>query len=283
MRFKNLTITITLGFLSVVALAGLVMLPITNVICDVQNFGWTEDDGAQAAEYYNMKDIANESWFLIAGVNAKGVSASGSVGLLVKDRYTESQDTLFGNASLKVKRNAYTWYHKYAVYFRCNNKRYRDILQRDYYCGGHREPALADSNIAGEEGFKPFYDFTDEDGNPVPRHTSIALKAKVREATYRKLYGETDTKEYKMTLNVSAGYAFIDNEVMGEIRGQTVRAKSISETLTRERVINEANTSSHSVSLPFEKKAGSSATADVSFNDGEISSGSKTVTYTGIP
>ena len=75
-----------------------------------------------------------------------------------------------------------------------------------------------------------------------------------------------------MTLNVSAGYAFIDNEVMGEIRGQTVRAKSISETLTRERVINEAETSSHSVSVPFEKKAGSSATADVSFNDGEISS-----------
>ena len=94
MRFKNLTITITLGCLSIVALVGLFMMPITNVICDVQNFGWTEDDGAQAAEYYNMKDIANESWFLIAGVNAKGVSASGSVGLLVKDRYTESQDTL---------------------------------------------------------------------------------------------------------------------------------------------------------------------------------------------
>ena len=34
MRFKNLTITLTLTCLSVVALAGLVLLPITNGICD---------------------------------------------------------------------------------------------------------------------------------------------------------------------------------------------------------------------------------------------------------
>ncbi len=39
MRFKNLTITITLGCLSIVALAGLVMLPISNGVCE-----WSGDE-----------------------------------------------------------------------------------------------------------------------------------------------------------------------------------------------------------------------------------------------
>ena len=112
MRFKNLTITITLGVLTIVALAGLGLLPITKVMCDVVDLGWTEYGGGTGANYYAKKDIANESWYLIADVNAKGVSASGGVDLLVKDRYTDSQDTLFGTANLTAKRKAYRWYHK---------------------------------------------------------------------------------------------------------------------------------------------------------------------------
>jgi hypothetical protein len=34
MRFKNLTITLTLTCLSIVALAGLIILPITNGVCE---------------------------------------------------------------------------------------------------------------------------------------------------------------------------------------------------------------------------------------------------------
>ena len=39
MRFKNLTITLTLTCLSIVAITGLVLLPITNGICE-----WTGDE-----------------------------------------------------------------------------------------------------------------------------------------------------------------------------------------------------------------------------------------------
>lgn len=45
MRFKNLTIHVTLGFLSVIALVALALLPITNGICE-----WTGDESSKS--YY---------------------------------------------------------------------------------------------------------------------------------------------------------------------------------------------------------------------------------------
>lgn len=54
MRYKNLTITITLGVLSMVAVAGLVLMPISNGICE-----WTGD--AANKSYSNSSvDIEQE-------------------------------------------------------------------------------------------------------------------------------------------------------------------------------------------------------------------------------
>ncbi len=281
MRFKNLTITLTLMCLSIIALAGLVLLPITNVICEVDEYGWTESNGGIAANYYAKKDVSNESWYLVANVDAKGVSASGSVGILTKDYYTESQDTIMGTAELTAKRGAYIWFHKYLVLFRCNNKGTpHDYLGYDANCMGHVEPVEADSNIAGAEGFKPFYDFTDIDGNPVPRHTNIALKVKVREPKYKILTGRTERTKKSVTSEVGADYQFLKGRVMGTYEDEEVKEWKISEERTRERAINEAETSGHSVSVSPEKKADCDASASVSFGG---ASDSKTVSYIGEP
>ncbi len=244
---------------------------------------WDDYNNGTAANYYNSKEEANESWYLFSQVNAKGVSATGIVGLLVKDRYTESQDTLFGTANLTVKRNAYIWHHWniFLGFKKCNNIRYRDALGYVEYCGGHTEPAEVDSNIPGTEGFKPFYDSTDLEGNPVPRHTTIALKAKVREPTYKILSLRTLTTGHMFTVEVKADHDFVQGRVTTEYSVEAAETKSITAIQKRERVINEAETSSHSVYVEFEKKADCSATADVSFNG--VSSTSKTVTYTGVP
>jgi len=216
-------------------------------------------------------------------LDAKNVSAYGGVGILVKDRYTESQETLFGTVNLAVKVENYTWYHNRFVYaWRCNNRGFYDHLQRVPYCRGHWAPSVASSNIAGIEGFKPFYDFTDEDDNPVPRHTTIALKVKVREPTYRTLTLELVRTGAKFTTEVAAEYHFIKGKVTTEFSIEAAKTHSITRIKTRERVENEAETSGHSVSVEFEEKADSSASGSVSFNSA-ASSGHKEVTYTGQP
>ncbi len=90
MRFKNLTITIALGCLSIVALAALVMLPITSGICE-----WTGDE--QNKSYWNSSvDIEQEAkpndfhnwskdtqmgrgWSISASLNASGTGAYANV------------------------------------------------------------------------------------------------------------------------------------------------------------------------------------------------------------
>ena len=90
MRFKNFTITLTLICLSIVAITGLVFLPITNGICE-----WTGDE--QNKSYYNSSvDIEQEAkpndygnwskdtqmgrgWSLSASLKASGGGASASV------------------------------------------------------------------------------------------------------------------------------------------------------------------------------------------------------------
>ncbi|MDE0087502.1 MAG: hypothetical protein OXU23_17400 [Candidatus Poribacteria bacterium] len=57
MRFKNLTITLTLTCLSVVALAGLTLLPITEGICE-----WSDDNDGHSKSYTNSSvDIEQEA------------------------------------------------------------------------------------------------------------------------------------------------------------------------------------------------------------------------------
>ena len=101
MRFKNLTITLTLTCLSVVALAGLVLLPITNGICD-----WT---GGKSSKSYTEEalDAEEQGWKLSASLSAISNSASGSVSPSIHTvGVFTSEKTYSGTANLRAYRNS---------------------------------------------------------------------------------------------------------------------------------------------------------------------------------
>lgn len=103
MRFKNLTITLTLTCFFIVALAGLVLLPITNVICESDFYGgsWTySNDNTQAS--YNAKHYG-EHWSLSSTIDARGVSVSVSVSPFDIWDWTEP-DRLKGTATVTARR-----------------------------------------------------------------------------------------------------------------------------------------------------------------------------------
>ena len=75
MRFKNLTITLTLTSLSIVALAGLVFLPI-KANCALINKGWTYSNNNTAANFMAFEDTEGASWQIYASVDANAVSAT---------------------------------------------------------------------------------------------------------------------------------------------------------------------------------------------------------------
>lgn len=116
MRFKNLTINVTLGCLSIVALAGLVLFPITNGICEGESefyeSSWTFSNGNTQASY-SAKHYG-EHWSLSASVDARGVDASVSVSPFELTDWAES-GRLVGTATVTAFRDNYsvwdTYYH----------------------------------------------------------------------------------------------------------------------------------------------------------------------------
>lgn len=109
MRFKNLTIILTLTCLSVIAFAGLAFLPITNGICA----SWTDNSfgsiGRKSlSDNYSM-DATFRGWSLsasvIAGANAASASASPSITGL--GDFTESYAWI-GHANTYAKVDACT-------------------------------------------------------------------------------------------------------------------------------------------------------------------------------
>ena len=133
----------------------------------------------------------------------------------------------------------------------------------------------------GAEGFKPFYDDTyDSEGNPVPRHTNIALKVKVREGTYKWISGRSKTTTSTARVKVKGSYKVVEGETEFTYQNQVYVVIGESAEYPQEKVINEADTSGHSVSVGFEEKASSFASASVSFGG---ANNSKTVEYSGQP
>ena len=244
MRFKNLTITLTLTCLSLVAFTGLMLLPITDVICDDED-GWYIYDNGYSANYYTSQNEDNRSWYLQGDVQAKGVSASGSVSILNPDRYYGNWKHI-GTAAVSVSRSNYTFYHPYEG-GECTN-RIRNT------CYGHEVPGDADSNVEGEPGFKP------------GRHTDITLDVKVREIKYKLLYGQTEKKKMTVSSEVGVDYEFVKGESHFLYETEIITAISISKEMSRREVNNEAETSGWTVSVGFDANADSSASASVSFN-----------------
>ena len=253
MRFSNLTITLTLTCLSIVAIAGLALFPITEGICS-----WTLHSGGYSANYYASENQTNDSWYLTGDVNAKGVSASGSVSILNPDRYQASQGPWYGTAEASAERSSYNYSYFVSLIILCNNPNGWGG------CAGHDKEGDADSNVEGNEGFTP------------GRHTDITLTPTVDVTKYKIASGYSNKKKRAVSGKVSANYGPITADSTFTYEGETIRTESLSAERERKEVTNDAHTSSHSASVSFDKKANSSASASVSFKG---SGGSKSFSY----
>ena len=242
MRLKNLTITLTLTCLSIVAITGLVLLPISKGICELYESDWYSYDGGYSANYYAQENVDNESWYLLGDVQAKGVKASGSVHLLNPDRYNKNWKHT-GSANLLVVRDNYT-----RILMRFT--KIRQFI-----------PGDADSNVVGNPGFK------------LGRHTDITLDIKIREVKYKLLYGETKKKKLTVTAEVGVNYGFVAGESTFLYGSEVIIAKSISLEKTRNEVANEANTSAWEVSVAPDpdELADSRASASLNFSGASTS------------
>lgn len=253
MRFHNLTITLTLICLSIVAIVALALLPITDGICE-----WTMSDDYYSGSYYAQEDEINNSWKLTGSVNAKGIGASGGVSILTDDFYQDDQGPWYGTAELSAIRYNYTWYHGFPRWsWTCNNE--------DFWgnCRGHNEPTIGDSNVQGNEGFNG-------------SHPNITLTPNVAPTKYKIAYGYSYKRKETVDTEVGVNYGPVDGKIGFMYEGEWITTVSISGERERKEVTNDAHTSSHSVSVSFDERAISSASASLSFKG---ASGSESVHY----
>ncbi len=127
MRYKNLTITITLGVLSMVAVVGLVLMPISNGICE-----WTGNKGNKS--YSNtLLDDDEQGWDLSISLSANSNSASASVTPSIHSvGVFTSEKTYSGTANIKAYRNSgHKWDWVYCSY---NNG-----CENYHNCPGHQQ------------------------------------------------------------------------------------------------------------------------------------------------
>lgn len=101
MRFKNLMITLTLTSLSIVAIVGLALLPITEGICD-----WTGDESSKNYSEEQLDDD-EQGWYLNASLSATRSSASGSVSPSIHtvEVFTE-EETYSGSVNMRAWRDS---------------------------------------------------------------------------------------------------------------------------------------------------------------------------------
>lgn len=101
MRFQNLTITLTLSCLSIVAIAALALLPITDAIGN-----WS---GTDSSKSYSRSDLNVHEcgWSLSASLSASGGGASASVSPSIHTvGVFTSEETYSGSANVRAWRNA---------------------------------------------------------------------------------------------------------------------------------------------------------------------------------
>ena len=132
MRYKNLTIMVSLGCLSLVALAGLVMLPITEVIsCSGNDEEWYKPNNtfANFYAYHKYPGDANMGWRVYAEISVYinedgyGVSSARATPAMVDAEnlrllyeeydYTKNSKSYYRNAT--VRASVFPYYHKYGA------------------------------------------------------------------------------------------------------------------------------------------------------------------------
>lgn len=109
MRFKNLTITLTLTCLSIVALAGLALLPITGN-CALITHDWEYHNNNTSGNFRAIETSKGASWQVSASVDAKSVSAYVSPSDYNLSHFTEG-DIFTGTGLVTAFRDNYTYTH----------------------------------------------------------------------------------------------------------------------------------------------------------------------------
>ena len=195
MRFSNLTITLTLACLSIIAIAVLALLPITDGICESEFYGsdWTySNDNTQAS--YSARHYGSH-WSLSGSVDARGVSASVGVSPFELSDWTDA-DRLEGTATVTaIRGDASVWstyYHN--DYHTCNNW--------FFGCGGH-----SIIRIIEESGDK----YTNEQAADAPEGDSLILEVQLTTHTATK--ATAISKKEGEEVEITIGYDIPANQL----------------------------------------------------------------------
>ncbi len=247
MRYKNLTITITLGCLSLVALAGLVMLPISDGVCELTVKGWKYSNENTAASYGAYQD--DENWKLTSYIDAKSINASVSVSAWPPEAWTET-DTKKGTGHVMVHRRGYNFRHSYW-------DDYCDSWNPRRGCSGHQRDPKTISNEPYHEHFNGEPDdlILKVDVTQVKRVDIVADSISTSK-TFELTFGAGDDRA-KVGAKWAHGSVDVKTVTVGEEYTVTIGKTAIARGVA--------------VSLDFDRYAYSAALAFFDFDDDEVS------------
>ncbi len=261
MRYKNLTITLTLGCLSIVALAGLVMLPISDGVCELTVKGWKYSDDNTSASYGAYQD--DENWELTSYIDAKSINASVSVSAWPPEAWTKTERK-DGKGHVMVHRRGYNFQHKYfsVASTDCSS------WQLFGGCRGHQRDPKTLSNEPNHEHFN---------GEP----DDLILKVDVTEVTRVDIVAKSLSTSDTFDLTVGAGDDRAELGFKWTHGSVKVKTVTVSEAYTVT-IGKTAIARGVAVSLDFDRYAYSAALASFDFDEDEVT-GFGSVTYTPDP
>ena len=259
MRFKNLTIILTLTCLSLVALAGLVILPITGN-CELFKHGRYYFNDNTATNFMVTEDSKGASWQIYAYIDAKGVSAS-----ISPDEYNVSHFTknrkFTGTGLVTTFRDNYTWYHDLLsgtpfISFVCNNFSMDPSLS----CLGHEAPGEINTNHPAS----PYYNGED---------TALILDIQMSKVVKHICRARKRESREHLTVTLEKGDPIVGKGSKFRVGSTTYVAinESVKATVHIFTVVQQGGVNA---SVEFNKEANSSAHVDIFDFEGFSESGS---------
>lgn len=256
MRFKNLTITITLGVLSMVAVAGLVMLPITGN-CELFKHGWNYYNNNTAGNIMVTEDTKGASWQVYATLDAANESEDLVYASISTDDYNLShftEDKIFtGTGLVTAFRDNRTYLH------------YHGRTGDTYGIHSHTVSGAIDTN----HKYSPYFN-----GGNDALTLDIEANAQVDKHTGWGYKKEDSTKK---VLRVSIKKTDDIVEIGGEFTAEFGTTKYIATQQSEKIYVHipvVAQEEGVSASVTFHPKADSSAHADFDFDGHSFDGGS---------
>ena len=277
MRFKNLTITLTLICLSIVAFIGLAMIPVTDGICGELNGG--EWKGSDTSPYYyaNYRE-AGKGWHFYAVAHASGNWATASVQPWIYGvRLFEISQKFQGDANVRVWRDAgqavHTVYPDENCHYDCSNPVFYEDqhLSQSWYCGGHQIQVQLD------ETEEKNYGYVGAESTLLAEIAVIPRKHVEGRGTYKK-WGSTRIITASVTVNYSD---YVSGLVSGNYQWNNENGITLTETSSYDLPALNVELPSISQTRDFEcdPKARSGASLNFNFDNYRINS-TKEVEYT---